>query len=88
MYFTRSRLRPNPTGLRYVCLNFQPLPLNTAELVCRQPFVPPGTTAESLLAQPFHIYDEEFLEIIGPNPTLTLLNQTDSDPIFHEAPIW
>ncbi|KAH6630032.1 hypothetical protein B0J18DRAFT_364313 [Chaetomium sp. MPI-SDFR-AT-0129] len=52
------------------------------------PFVPPGTTAESLLARPFHIYDEEFLEIIGLNPTLTLINHTNSDPIFHEAPIW
>jgi gluconolactonase len=43
---------------------------------------------ESLIAQPFHIYDEEFLKIIGPNPTLTLLNHTESDPIFHEAPVW
>ncbi|KAJ4298388.1 hypothetical protein N0V88_003418 [Collariella sp. IMI 366227] len=51
-------------------------------------FVPPGATHESLLARPFHIYDAEFLDIIGPNPTLTLLAQTDSDPIFHEAPVW
>jgi gluconolactonase len=43
---------------------------------------------ESLIARPFHIYDEEFLDIIGPNPTLTLLNHTESDPIFHEAPVW
>ncbi|KAK4117843.1 calcium-dependent phosphotriesterase [Canariomyces notabilis] len=51
-------------------------------------FVPPGTTRESLIARPFHIYDEEFLDIIGPNPTLTLLNHTDTDPLFHEAPVW
>ncbi|KAH6628789.1 hypothetical protein F5144DRAFT_325114 [Chaetomium tenue] len=51
-------------------------------------FYPPGTNKESLTAQPFHIYDEEFLAIIGPNPTLTLLNHTESDPIFHEAPVW
>ncbi|KAL2136542.1 hypothetical protein VTI74DRAFT_3087 [Chaetomium olivicolor] len=52
------------------------------------PFVPPGTTSESLFARPFHIYDAEFLDVIGPNPTLTLLTQTDSDPVFHEAPVW
>jgi len=52
------------------------------------PFFPPGTTLESLKAQPFHIYDEDFLAIIGPNPTLTLLNHTDTDPIFHEAAVW
>ncbi|KAK4124749.1 calcium-dependent phosphotriesterase [Parathielavia appendiculata] len=51
-------------------------------------FVPPGTTLKRLLARPFHVYDEDFLEIIGPNPTLTLLNHTASDPIFHEAPVW
>ncbi|KAK4040376.1 hypothetical protein C8A01DRAFT_15715 [Parachaetomium inaequale] len=51
-------------------------------------FIPPGTTKESLAAQPFHIYDEEFLAIIGPNPTLTLLGHTESDPIFHEATVW
>ncbi|KAK4149826.1 hypothetical protein C8A00DRAFT_37576 [Chaetomidium leptoderma] len=51
-------------------------------------FSPPGTTRESLVGRPFHIYDEEFLDIIGPNPTLTLLNHTESDPIFHEAPVW
>ncbi|KAL2198868.1 hypothetical protein P885DRAFT_32610 [Corynascus similis CBS 632.67] len=52
------------------------------------PFSPPGTSQESLKARPFHIYDEEFLDIIGPNPTLTLLNHTQSDPIFHEATVW
>ncbi|KAK4102322.1 calcium-dependent phosphotriesterase [Parathielavia hyrcaniae] len=51
-------------------------------------FIPPGSTQSWLLARPFHIYDEEFLDIIGPNPTLTLLNHTESDPIFHEAPVW
>jgi gluconolactonase len=53
-----------------------------------QQFFPPGSTQESLTARPFHIYDAEFLDIIGPNPTLTLLNHTESDPIFHEAPVW
>jgi gluconolactonase len=53
-----------------------------------QQFFPPGTTKESLTARPFHIYDAEFLDIIGPDPTLTLINHTESDPIFHEAPVW
>ncbi|KAL2258015.1 hypothetical protein VTK26DRAFT_8841 [Humicola hyalothermophila] len=51
-------------------------------------FIPPGHTEESLFNRPFHIYHDDFLDVIGPNPTLTLLNHTQSDPIFHEAPIW
>ncbi|KAK4216818.1 hypothetical protein QBC37DRAFT_278677 [Rhypophila decipiens] len=51
-------------------------------------FIPPGYTAESLFAKPFHIYDDEFYDIIGPNPTLTLLNSTGTNPRFHEAPVW
>ncbi|KAK3331267.1 hypothetical protein B0H66DRAFT_469607 [Apodospora peruviana] len=51
-------------------------------------FFPPGTTRDSLFAKPFHIYDDEFYDIIGPNPTLTLLNRTGSNPRFHEAPVW
>ncbi|KAK0612597.1 hypothetical protein B0T17DRAFT_499384 [Bombardia bombarda] len=51
-------------------------------------FIPPGATKESLLAKPFHIYDDAFYDIIGPNPTLTLLNRTESNPRFHEAPVW
>lgn len=53
-----------------------------------QLFVWPGVTKESLLEKPFHIYDEEFYDIIGDNPTLTLLARTDSDPLFHEAVVW
>ncbi|KAK1776364.1 hypothetical protein QBC45DRAFT_453225 [Copromyces sp. CBS 386.78] len=51
-------------------------------------FIPPGTTKESLFEKPFHIYDEEFLEIIGANPTLTLLNSSGTNPRFHEAAVW
>ncbi|CAO2653394.1 Nn.00g028050.m01.CDS01 [Neocucurbitaria sp. VM-36] len=52
------------------------------------PFVWPGVTAESLLAQPFHIYDEEFYDVIGSNPSLTEIASSDTDPIFHEAVTW
>ncbi|KAK7967099.1 uncharacterized protein PG986_001376 [Apiospora aurea] len=51
-------------------------------------FIWPGVTEESLKAKPFHIYDGEFYEVIGANPTLTLLAQSDKDPLFHEAVVW
>lgn len=53
-----------------------------------QIFMPPGVAPADLLAKPFHIYDEEFLSIIGDNPTLTLIAETATDPIFHEAVVW
>jgi gluconolactonase len=53
-----------------------------------QVFYPPGTTAGSLSARPFHIYDESFIKLLGDNPSLTLLSETDSDPLFHEAAVW
>ncbi|KIR33070.1 gluconolactonase [Cryptococcus deuterogattii MMRL2647] len=51
-------------------------------------FVPPGTTKESLKAKPFHIYDDSFLDIIGTNPTLTLIADSGTNPLFHEAVVW
>ncbi|CBX90597.1 hypothetical protein LEMA_P056310.1 [Plenodomus lingam JN3] len=51
-------------------------------------FTWPGVTAESLTAKPFHIYDEEFYDVIGSDPTLTLIASSESDPIFHEAVTW
>lgn len=51
-------------------------------------FVWPGVTEQSLKDKPFHIYDDEFYDVIGPNPSLTLLAQTESDPVFHEAFVW
>jgi len=51
-------------------------------------FVWPGVTEDSLKAKPFHIYDDEFYDIIGSNPTLTLIATSDADPLFHEAPVW
>lgn len=52
------------------------------------PFVPPGYTLDSLLEKPFHIYNSEFAEILGANPSITLVGQTATDPIFHEAVVW
>ncbi|KAI1339131.1 D-lactonohydrolase [Xylariaceae sp. FL0016] len=51
-------------------------------------FVPPGYTKESLEEKPFHIYDEEFYDVLGPNPTLTLIAHDDSNPLYHEATLW
>lgn len=45
-------------------------------------------TEKSLLEKPFHIYDEEFLDVIGSDPSLTLIATSDTDPIFHEAVVW
>jgi gluconolactonase len=60
----------------------------TQKLIRLQLFVWPGVTADSLLAKPFHIYDEEFYDVIGSNPSLTQIASSDTDPIFHEAVTW
>ncbi|WVO16657.1 hypothetical protein L204_104337 [Cryptococcus depauperatus] len=54
----------------------------------RSLFIPPGTNQESLRAKPFHIYDDSFHDIIGPDPTLTLIADSGRDPLFHEATVW
>jgi gluconolactonase len=45
-------------------------------------------TEKSLTSQPFHVYDEEFLKIIGSTPTLTRIAYSEVDPLFHEAVVW
>ncbi|KAM0257011.1 hypothetical protein ACHAQJ_004604 [Trichoderma viride] len=51
-------------------------------------FIPPGSTMESLKERPFHAYHPDFMRILGPNPTLTLIADSGTDPLFHEAVIW
>ena len=51
-------------------------------------FIPPGLTKEQALEKPFHVYNEGFYDIIGKNPTLTVVASTGIDPIFHEAVVW
>jgi len=60
----------------------------TTLLKYRQLFIPPGLTLEEALAKPFHIYNKEFYDVIGDNPTLTLLAESASDPLYHEAVVW
>ncbi|ROW06592.1 hypothetical protein VMCG_04274 [Cytospora schulzeri] len=62
--------------------------LPSTEVNGSQVFAPPGVALEDLTTKPFHIYDEEFYSIIGTEPTLTLLAETESDPVFHEAVVW
>lgn len=68
--------------------NVLPSVLPSTETNGSQVFNPHGITPEDLLARPFHIYDDEFHSIIGTEPTLTLLAETETDPIFHEAVVW
>ncbi|KAK1980984.1 D-lactonohydrolase [Colletotrichum cereale] len=51
-------------------------------------FLWPGMTHESLTEKPFHVYDAEFYDIIGSDPSLTLIATSETDPIFHEAVVW
>ncbi|KAI0391602.1 lactonohydrolase [Xylariaceae sp. FL0594] len=52
-------------------------------------FVPSGYDLEGLKKKPFHVYDEEFYDVIGPEPSLTLIaNSGSDDPLFHEAVVW
>jgi gluconolactonase len=53
-----------------------------------QIFVPPGHTEDSLTERPFHVYDKEFLKIIGKTPTLTRIAHSPKDPLYHEAVVW
>jgi len=57
-------------------------------LTIPQLFIPPGLTLEEALAKPFHIYNREFYDVIGDNPALTLLAESASDPLYHEAVTW
>ncbi|RXK40930.1 hypothetical protein M231_01778 [Tremella mesenterica] len=51
-------------------------------------FTPPGITVESLKQKPFLVLDDGFWEIIGENPTLTMIATGGTNPLFHEAPVW
>lgn len=52
-----------------------------------QPFFPPGTTTESLLAKPFHVYNKAFLDVLGAEPTFALISEGDA-LYAHEAAVW
>lgn len=52
-------------------------------------FLPPGSDPQSLRAKPFHVYDDDFLAVIGQDPKLSLIaHEASGNPIFHEAVVW
>ena len=61
---------------------------NQAADTCQNPWTPPGYTQDSLLAKPFHVYDDEFLAILGDSPTFSLVAASAKDPVYHEAIVW
>ncbi|UKZ49099.1 hypothetical protein TrVGV298_003338 [Trichoderma virens] len=61
-------------------------PENIANVTSK--FIPPGSTMESLKERPFHVYHPDFIHILGSNPTLTLIADSGTDPLFHEAVVW
>ncbi|KAL0936740.1 evolved d-pantonohydrolase [Colletotrichum truncatum] len=62
--------------------------LPPAEANATTEFLWPGVTHESLTEKPFHVYDPEFYDIIGSDPSLTLIASNESDVLFHEAVTW
>jgi gluconolactonase len=66
------------------------LPFHEADALANtaQEFLWPGVTRESLREKPFHVFDPEFYDVIGSDPSLTLIAESDFDPIFHEAVTW
>ncbi|KAK4064362.1 hypothetical protein Trihar35433_7879 [Trichoderma harzianum] len=61
-------------------------PANIANVTTK--FIPPGYTMETLKKKPFHVYHPDFIHILGANPTLTLIADSGTDPLFHEAVVW
>ncbi|KAJ5155326.1 hypothetical protein N7492_008129 [Penicillium capsulatum] len=54
----------------------------------KTPFIPPGQTEDSLTRRPFHVYDQEFLKILGKSPTFTRIAHSPKNPLYHEAVVW
>ncbi|KAI1194594.1 gluconolactonase [Nemania serpens] len=68
--------------------NVLPSVLPPSEFNMTNVFIPPGYDLAALKEKPFHVYDDEFYHVIGPNPTLTLIASSETDPLFHEAVVW
>jgi len=85
----RNELPARAQRINQKAFNVLPTVLPVTESNVSTIFTPPGTTIESLKAKPFHVYDDEFLNVIGPNPKLSLIaHEASGDPIFHEAVVW
>ncbi|KAJ3577587.1 hypothetical protein NPX13_g2980 [Xylaria arbuscula] len=53
--------------------NVLPTVLPPTEFNLSSVFVPPGYDLDALKEKPFHVYDDEFYDVIGPNPSLTII---------------
>ncbi|KAF2966999.1 hypothetical protein GQX73_g6579 [Xylaria multiplex] len=84
----RSEIPAQAQFIDQKALNVLPSVLPPSEFNLTNIFVPPGYDLAALTEKPFHVYDEEFYEVIGRNPTLTLIARSETDPIFHEAVVW
>ncbi|OAA60748.1 Six-bladed beta-propeller, TolB-like protein [Cordyceps fumosorosea ARSEF 2679] len=51
-------------------------------------WVPPGVSRQELKDRPFLVFDPDFLEVIGHEPKLAIIAETEKDPLFHEAVVW
>ncbi|KAI0538310.1 D-lactonohydrolase [Xylaria digitata] len=84
----RSEIPAQAQFIDQKALNVLPSVLPPSEFNLTNIFVPPGYDLAALTEKPFHVYDEEFYDVIGRNPTLTLIARSETDPIFHEAVVW
>ncbi|KAI0009966.1 D-lactonohydrolase [Xylariaceae sp. FL0662B] len=86
--FPRAELPAQAQFIDQKAFNVLPTVLPPSEANASTFFFPPGHDAESLKEKPFHIYDDEFYHVIGPNPTLTLIANGGPKLLFHEAVVW
>ncbi|OAA68262.1 Six-bladed beta-propeller, TolB-like protein [Niveomyces insectorum RCEF 264] len=85
---TGTALPPRAQFIDQASFNALPVVPPPSQFNGTTPFVPPGHTLASLHAKPFHVYDEAFVPLLGPDPTLTLIAKSDKNPLFHEAVVW
>ncbi|OQE23380.1 hypothetical protein PENFLA_c011G10448 [Penicillium flavigenum] len=83
-----SEIPPQAQLIDQRAFNVLPATQPPAAFNAKSPFVPPGSTGDSLTQKPFHVYDKEFLKIIGETPTLTRIAHSPKDPLYHEAVVW
>ncbi|KAJ8129431.1 hypothetical protein O1611_g4202 [Lasiodiplodia mahajangana] len=84
----RSEIPAQAQFIDQKAFNVLPSVLPPSEFNLTNVFVPPGYSLDALKEKPFHVYDDEFYDVIGPNPTLTLIASSETDPLFHEAVVW
>lgn len=87
-YERRAEIPAQAQFIDQKAFNVLPSVLPPSEFNLTNIFIPPGYDLAALKEKPFHVYDDEFYDVIGPNPTLTLIAHSETDPLFHEAVVW